>query len=84
MGQDEGSWIMLAHEQWMKPGSVNPSQLGFKMVNNFYNFYLFYLLSIFEYYYFCPVLINLSSIITNLSYLLEIMLQVVSEFIFII
>ena len=27
-------WVMLAHEQWMSPGSTSPSRLGFKL---FYN-----------------------------------------------
>jgi hypothetical protein len=30
----DASWILLTHEQWMRPGSETPSQLGFKLYYN--------------------------------------------------
>ena len=31
---DSDGWLVLAHEQWMNPGSQSPSQLGFKLYYN--------------------------------------------------
>lgn len=31
---DDDGWIVVTHEQWMRPGSTLPSQLGFKLYYN--------------------------------------------------
>jgi len=30
----ENGWILVAHEQWMKPGSQSPSRIGFRLYYN--------------------------------------------------